>query len=106
MTYEQFWEQDVCLVKYYRKAFRRRQERKNHDLWLQGVYFCDAINACFSDGKSKVTYPEEPYSFSPPKGKRLTKEQQSDNKAKAAMEMFMVNINKKFERKGGGENGS
>lgn len=109
MTYDQFWNDDVELVKFYREAFQLKQQLKEQDLWLQGVYFCEAIGACFSDKKNKVTYPEKPHGYM---GKRKaahnepTVEQKSDNKAKAVMEMFMVNFNKRFEKKGGEENGS
>ena len=109
MTYDQFWNEDVELVKFYREAFQLKQQLKEQDLWLQGAYFCEAINSCFSDPKKPKSYPAEPFGYlgkRKSKQKKIEQEQQSDNKAKAVMEMFMVNINKKFEKKGGEENGS
>lgn len=108
MTYDAFWNGDVELVKFYREAFRLKQQMRNEELWLQGVYFRDAIAACFSDKKNKFSYPKEPYDFAEKrktKRKNETKERKSDDKAKAVMEMFMVNFNRKFEQKGGEENG-
>lgn len=116
MTYEQFWEQDVELVKFYREAWQLKQQVRNQDLWLQGAYIYEAIldaapvlHPFAKKGTKPVPYREQPYELFTKKSnhkKQLTKEQQSDNKAKAVMEMFMVNINKKFEKKGGEENGS
>jgi hypothetical protein len=39
MTYEQFWNQDCDLVKYYRKAAQIKQDLKNQNAWLQGLYY-------------------------------------------------------------------
>ena len=43
MTFEQYWEQDCLLVKYYREAEEIRRERKNQEMWLQGMYYYDAL---------------------------------------------------------------
>lgn len=109
MTYDQFWNEDVELVKFYRDAFLLKQQLKEQDMWIQGAYFCEAIASCFADKKNPFHYPDEPHGYFEKRKqthKRLDQEQRSDNKAKAVMEMFMVNINKKFEKKGGEENGS
>ena len=44
MTYEQFWENDPSLAKYYREADKLRNERKNTDAWIQGMYIYDAVS--------------------------------------------------------------
>lgn len=109
MTYEQFWEQDVELAKFYREAWQLKQQLKEQDLWLQGLYIQEAIAACFSDKKKPFHYPEEPHGVfekRKKKQKKETQEHKSDRKAKAVMEMMMVNINRKFEQRGGEENGS
>ena len=43
MTEEQYWDRDCCLVKFYREAEEIRRERVNQELWLQGMYFYDAL---------------------------------------------------------------
>lgn len=114
MSREEFWEQDVELAKFYREADRLRQQRQNQAAWLQGLYvyeaICDAapiLHAFAKKGTKPVPYREAPYElFAEKKQKTMTKEERSDAKAKAMMEMMMVNINRKFERKGGEENGS
>lgn len=120
MTYDQFWNQDVCLVKAYREADKIKRELKNQDMWLLGAYIYEAILDAapalrFSLSKKPpkpIPYRDQPIEIhtgvrkqEKQKEQQLTAEQKSDKKAKAMMEMFMVSINKKFENKGGGENG-
>lgn len=114
MTYEQFWEQDVNLVKAYRKAWEMKQDQKNHELWLQGLYIYEAVcaaspifNAFAKKGTKPHPYRDKPYDLRQEdrKKKRQSTEKKADQKARSIMEMWMVNINKKFEKKDGGENG-
>lgn len=121
MTYDQFWNQDVELVKAYREADEIRRDRKNQDMWLQGAYYYEALldaspalRTSFSKHPPKpVPYRQQPYELYTSKEKldesssrkQLTQQEKSDKKAKAMMEMFMVSINKKFEKKGGEGNG-
>ena len=109
MTYEQYWEQDCDLVKFYRKASIIKQEVRNQELWLQGMYIyeaiCDVSPALRAFGAKKPRpYPKEPYDLNIRRDRRSKeeKEQSNDNKAKAIMEAFMAMNNKKFET-GGGE---
>lgn len=63
MSYEQFWEDAPSLTAAYRKADDLRRKRMNEELWLSGVYACEALIATvgnmFSKGK-KHEYPSEP----------------------------------------------
>lgn len=117
MTYDQFWNQDVDLVKPYRKAWKIKQDVENQKLWLQGAYVYEAI-LCASPvlhdfakkGTKPTPYPEKPYELTSMANKekkeaQREKEKKSDAKAKAILEMWMVNVNKKFEQNGGGDNG-
>lgn len=94
MTYEQYWEQDSELVKFYRKAHEIRQEQVNHEAWLHGMYIYEAIadlvpvlRAFAKKGSKPRKYAEKPYEFVRPErkavtdgGKRLSK---ADAEAKA-----------------------
>lgn len=79
---------------------------ENQRLWLQGMYVYDAIYCCvpvlraFSKAKKPNKYPKEPYPIYR-EDTRSTKQHQksNDEKAKAMMDIWMVNINKKFETK-------
>lgn len=68
MTYDQYWNQDSLLVKYYRKADQLKNERKNQELWLQGMYVYDALccvapvlHAMAKGGTKPTPYPDRPY---------------------------------------------
>lgn len=115
MTYDQFWNDDVELVKFYREAFQLKQQLKEQDLWLQGAYFCEAISACFSDKKNKVTYPEKPHGYlgikkaetaAQKSAKEELKKKQAYEKTKIDMELWAARLERKFKKKGGEENGS
>lgn len=112
MTYEQYWEQDCELVKYYRRAARIKRELKNQDAWLHGAYFYEALldaapalRAFAKKGTKPTPYRDKPYelyaqSDSSKEKKEQVKEKQN-SKAKAFMLAFMMSNNKKFENKGG-----
>lgn len=114
MTYEQFWEQDCELVKYYRKAAQIKQDLRNQDAWLQGAYFYEALidaapvlRAFAKKGTEPTPYREGPYELFSQQDKKQQKQLQEkhDDQAKAYMEAFMVSVNKKFQEKGGGVSG-
>ena len=114
MTYEQFWEGDCELVKFYRRAAQIRQDLKNQDAWLQGAYFYEALmdaapvlRAFARKGTKATPYRNAPYELyaKQDKKKRREVQEKNDNKAKAYMEAFALSINKKFQEKGGGVNG-
>lgn len=69
MTEEQFWKGDPDLVIAYSKAQRLKDERRNQEMWLQGLYFYSALSAVISSafGKpgTKVKYLEEPVDLHP-----------------------------------------
>ena len=106
MSFAEYWEGDVSLTRYYRKAYRIKQDEINHNAWLQGLYVYDAIstalhNALRGFGKSKPPakdYAKQPYEFNKKnkteqeKAKEVAIEQ---DKAAAWMENFVrVNSNK------------
>lgn len=71
MTYDQFWNEDVCLAKYYRQSFELKRKRKNEELWLQGLYIYEALcdvspilHAFAKKGTKPLKYPKEPYAIS------------------------------------------
>ena len=106
MTYEQFWEMDCELVKYYRKAAKIKQALDNQQAWLQGAYFYEALadvspilHAFAKKGAKPIPYRDSPYPVgvndkSPDKAE---KEKKIDNRAKAGMEMFMIANKQRFE---------
>lgn len=66
MTYEQYWEHDPWLTKYYLEAHQIKNEQKNQEMWVQGRYFYDAVsvvmhNAFRKKSDKEANYPKEPY---------------------------------------------
>ena len=68
MTYDEFWNQDVELVKVYRKANDLRDKRRNQELWLQGMYIYEALcdaSPLFRFSMKKGIVKPEPYTKEP-----------------------------------------
>ena len=108
MTPEQYWDGDPSLPKYYRKADEIRNERRNQELWLQGMYFyeaiCDAapiLHAFAKKGTKPHPYATMPYALTPKQRKeeKTVKANQEREKGKRYMEAFMLSNNKRFGAK-------
>lgn len=106
MTYEQFWNGDPCIAKYYRQAEEIKTERKNQELWLQGLYIYEALcdvapimQAMAKKGTKARPYPEQPYAITEKQRKRENdeKERRVAEKGKRMLEMFMKQSNKQFK---------
>lgn len=103
MTYEQYWESDPMLAKYFRQADELRNERKNQELWLQGLYVYNALTAIMpvKKGTEQPKYPDKPFTISEKQRKRekLEEEKAIFDKGKLVMERFMSRTNKQFKDK-------
>ena len=91
MTYDEYWNGDAMLPKYYREAHKMRQENANHEAWLNGLYTYDALVSALSHLGSKKSshrnYVAKPYSFTP----EAVEEEKVEKKieAKAQAEVWM-----------------
>ena len=90
MTYDQYWNDDCQLVKFYRKAHKLKNEQKNQELWLQGMYIYEALcnvspvlHAFAKRGTRPLPYPEKPYSLTKEGNKREKEIQEKVNRQKA-----------------------
>lgn len=103
MTYEQYWNGDPMLVKYFRQADEMKYERKNQELWLQGMYVYYALGAVMpvAKGHEQPKYPDKPFSLTDKQRKKdkLAEEKAKFEKGKMMMEMFMSRSNKQFKDK-------
>ena len=66
VSYDEFWNGDYTHLKYYLEKHKLEVEMRNQELWLQGLYFYDALatvvsNAMTKKGSSQRKYPEKPY---------------------------------------------
>ena len=66
MTYDEYWNGDNCLPRYYRKKHKLQRAEANHMAWMQGAYVYEAILACaptlnaLSKNKEPVPYRDAP----------------------------------------------
>ena len=106
MTYEQFWEGDPMLCKYYREAEELRNEKKNQELWLQGMYIYEAIadlspilHAFAKKGAKAQPYPDAPYPITKKQRERIRveKEKKTFDKGMKFMEALTQQTNAKFK---------
>ena len=106
MTPEQYWDGDSTLVKYYRKAEEIKNDKRNQELWLQGMYIYEAIcdvapilHAFAKKGTKPVPYPSKPYPLNKKQIKMDEEEKQRKlaEKGKKFMEAMAASINKKFK---------
>jgi hypothetical protein len=68
MSSAEYWEGDPSLTRYYRKAYKIRQDEINNNAWLQGLYIYDAIstalhNALRGKNSKAKEYAKQPYNF-------------------------------------------
>lgn len=64
MSYDEFWNGDVHMVKAYRKAYELREKRRNQELWMQGAYIYEALcdaSPLFRFTMKKGVIKPEPY---------------------------------------------
>ena len=104
MTYEQFWNDDCLLVKYYREADKLRLERKNTELWLQGRYFYEALcdvspilHAFAKKGTKVKPYISEPFPITKEDAER--QKQREERKRMEKMKAKMKEITKRQKKK-------
>ena len=105
MSYQEYWAGDPSLARYFRKAYKIKQEEINNTAWLQGLYIYDAVstalhNALRGMGKNKTppqNYAKKPYEFNKREKSEAEKAMEVEieqQKAFAWMENF-VRINQK-----------
>lgn len=75
MTWDEFWYESIDRLESYRKAFQLSLERRNQELWLQGLYIRAAVASCLD---KKFKYPEQPQRIT----EMTESEQEAENRRK------------------------
>ena len=110
MTYDEYWNGDPALVRYYRKAEDIRSHRKNWELWLQGRYVYEAIGRMIPSmnafkPREPIEYIEEPFPLTE-KDVKLRQEKEARRKQEAIKNKMMAFMeaqkNKKAEEQDNG----
>ena len=105
MTPEQYWDGDPELTRYYNQAHELKNDRKNQELWLQGLYIYAAIldaSPVFQAFAKKGTKPKEYFKEPLPitaNAVKKQKEQEAKQKMleiKTKMIAFAEEFNKRF----------
>lgn len=104
MSYEEYWNGDPWLVCFYREMHRMRNEQKNQEMWIQGLYFYDALSVVmqnsFGKGK-KEKYTEKPFQIYP---KTEAEKEREDAIARKKLVAQLNAWQKNWERKHGKQN--
>lgn len=113
MTYDEFWFGKPERAKYYRKAYELKKKQLNEQLWLQGMYFFEAICdvapilVAMPKKDAKIQpYSTEPYALTV-KEQEERERRENERKQKKMLERFNAMatlVNHKFKQ-GGDDNG-
>lgn len=67
MTATEYWDGDASLPRYYRKAYKMKQQHENEQAWLHGLYVYDATISALThlspNKNNHKNYTAKPYSF-------------------------------------------
>lgn len=106
MSYDDFWNGDVSMVRAYRKAEELRYKRRNQELWLQGMYIYEAlcdVSPLFRFSMKKGIVKPEPYAKEPypisaaeVKARREAEARKKEERMKAAFAAFAEQMRKKM----------
>lgn len=109
MSYQDYWYGDVFMVVPYVEAYRLRKRQENERLWLQGMYFYDALSVAlkrFGDGlggqrtPDSVKYPEEPYRlYQATKEKTQDELQEQEDAETRRARAYMMQMDAAFKRR-------
>ena len=91
-SYNEFWYESPWVAAAYLEAELYRREQVNHDLWLQGLYFSNAVNTALSNafwdhkGIKPDDYLKYPIAFT-----EREKAAEAERKRQEALDWFMQN---------------
>lgn len=102
MSYDEYWNDEAILVKYYRQAYLYKTKQRNQELWLQGLYTYYALmislgNAFRKKGAKVEQYLERPF---PLNALEIKEEKEYAERKEMAKIMSYVKGNLKYDPKG------
>ena len=105
MSSSEYWDGDSSLPRYFRRAFKMKQERDNELAWLNGLYVYDALMSSLSNfdqnKNNRKTYAKKPYSFDKEELKKENDDKVKEAQAQAEvwMKSWASATKKMFEHK-------
>lgn len=88
---KEYWYGDPTHLKYYIKAHERRNEQKNEEMWLQGLYIHNAVGVVLHNSFAKKGSQPEKYMEKPIRITPLTDEEKERN-AEAERQKIVSNL--------------
>ena len=107
MSYEDYWDGDCTMVKYYREKGKLDRERRNFELWLQGAYIYEALLCVcpaydsFSKHRTPQPYRDRPLPLTETEAEvqEAEREKAKMEQNKQAMKEAAERFNKRFKSK-------
>lgn len=98
MTYDEYWNNDVCIAPMMRRAHAIKMRTENQMLWLQGRYIYDVLTQLYplynGWAKGEVSpYTSEPYPLTVQEDK-----ERKEAKSKAEMERVRKYLERKMSK--------
>lgn len=91
MSSAEYWDGDSDLPRYFRKAFKMKQEHENYAAWLHGLYVYDATISALThldkNKKNHKNYAVKPYSFTAEEAEKEREEKVEEAQAQAEVWM-------------------
>ena len=113
MTYDEYWNGDNLLPRYYRKKHEIEINQANRQAWLQGAYVYKAVLACapifqvLSKDKTPLPYMDAPIPLTAEEAEaeEERKERKKQKEAFDAMSRMAMSMKERFKGKGDSEDG-
>jgi len=116
MTWDDYWNGDPQMTVAFRKMHRLKQESRNQEMWLQGMYIYEAlldVSPMFHDlvkEPKPIPYPAKPYPISKTDSEKRKEQEQieNDKKIQAGVRAWKERANRVIterEKKGAQTNG-
>lgn len=107
MTYDEYWNGDNELPRYYRKAHEYKRRQRNEELWLQGLYIYQAIGALvplfnfFDKDRKADDYIQEPFPITKKEAqeRKERKEREAYEAMIKSMDEWANRVNSKHDKK-------
>ena len=101
MSYREYWHESPWLTQAYYKANRLRNEVRNQELWLQGLYIYNALNVVIANAfktNSHEKYIEKPIDIYP---KSKPKQEEEDEKNRQQLALMLNAWKREWEKNSG-----
>ena len=101
MSYDEYWHGNPWLVVPYRQSYLLSQRKRNEEMWLQGLYICNAVAVAIHNSldNKKIDYLKTPLDIYP---KTYAEEQEEvrQERLKVVQQLSMLSAQFNNKKKG------